>query len=161
LLTLSLLVASCGALASPADEARKCAALDSDAERLACYDRVFRQAPAAAKETAAATPAKAAKNPTDDFGYSDEQRAAQAQTDKEAKSEPPRELRAHVTKLSQKQHGEYVITLDNGQVWYQVTTDWRLVLTVGDEVVIRRGVSNSYQLRRADDVVFTKVRRQS
>ena len=96
----------------------------------------------------------------DDFGYSEEQRKAK-ETPAAAKAPLPKEMRARVKHIAQKVHGEYVITLDNDQVWYQVGTDWKLSLSVGDEVVIRRGLSNSYQLRRADGVTFTVVRRQS
>src|SRR5262245_28248988 len=165
------LLAAAHALGATPDAARACAAIESDAERLACYDKVFRApvtpdpqasaarpaatTPAATSAPAAETAAPPAKTPVagkaaDDFGYSEAQRTEQARASAPDPQEALKELHARIVELKQQPRGEYVMTLDNGQVWSQKSTDWKVVLAVGDEIVIRRGVSNSYRMRRAD-----------
>jgi hypothetical protein len=43
-------------------------------------------------------------------------------------------------------NGEFVVTLDNGQVWEQMEMDTLAQVRDGDKIVIRRGVLGSFLL---------------
>jgi hypothetical protein len=51
-----------------------------------------------------------------------------------------------VTKLAAKPHGELIVTLDNGQVWYEIQANTALRVKVGDQVTIKAGALGSYSL---------------
>lgn len=210
--TLSLFVVLCSASAaaqSPADIER-CAGIDADAERLACYDKLFAHrkpaspapqkpatvAPAAAagaaaaagtatkSETAAvagatksepaaaaataATAATAAKSApasstatanktADDFGL--DGRTPKGAKEEEKQPEGPSEMTARVATVAAQAGGQYVLTLDNGQVWEQQHVDWHLAFKVGDEVIIKRGTFKSYRLQLKGNNRYTAVTR--
>jgi hypothetical protein len=109
------------------DEVRACAAKHRESERLECYDALARAveagtpAPATAPQNADAASAPA------DFGFSP-QRAAPA--------EPPpaaQEIVSTVSALREIRPGRLEITLANGQVWRQTSSD-RYLLAIGHEV---------------------------
>lgn len=150
-------------LAAPAavgetGDLRRCAELESDAKRLACYDAVLREEavdrpseqqppipepsePAAAKATAPAPAPRVEPAP-----------AAEARFGLEAPSEPAqpakdvKELAASITEIKVRRNGERIFTLDNGQVWAEKSPSPSLHLEVGDRVTIRSGLFGSHRL---------------
>jgi hypothetical protein len=85
---------------------------------------------------AAATAAAAhARTPEQEFGMP-------------AKEEKPamRELEAVVTEVKTRPHGELVVTLDNGQVWTEITTSTGVRVKVGDRVKISSGSLGSFRI---------------
>jgi hypothetical protein len=56
------------------------------------------------------------------------------------------ELRATVTKVAAKPHGELVLSLDNGQVWYEIQANSGIRVKTGDQVTIRSGALGSYSV---------------
>jgi hypothetical protein len=53
---------------------------------------------------------------------------------------------ATITEMHFRGAGEFVITLDNGQVWTQYTVEGKPRIAVGDRVTIRPGWLGSYIL---------------
>ena len=157
---LLLLAASAGAAEDDATRAfLRCMALQNDAERLACYDRLAHEvvelglpgsraagaaagSPAAAAGTAASAEAPASSQapaaqsaPEDQFGM------PQAPQQEEISS-----ITAGVVGGFAGWSGETVFELDNGQVWEQIGTN-RFDYSGRDrKVVIRRGLFGSFQL---------------
>jgi hypothetical protein len=170
LIMLASLASVAAAQTPPADVAR-CTAIDSDAERLACYDQLFvrsanqppkeakaadqpqQEAKAAAPAAAAQASAASASANLDDFGLDGRKTAGQADP------KPLEEIQARIAKLETQPRGEAVLTLDNGQVWQQQEYDWHLAFKVGDEVIIKRGALRSYRLQQKGNNRVTPVTR--
>lgn len=115
-----------------------------DARRLACFDReIARAAPSAEQR----------------FGYRGE--VARESLDREKAAAPALErLQAKVQSISTTASGDWVATLDNGQVWIQVPTGTRFSLRVGDEVTITPGALGSFLLSKASGGSSVRVRRR-
>ncbi|HLT89672.1 MAG TPA: hypothetical protein VKZ85_01915 [Woeseiaceae bacterium] len=160
---IALLVLLAGA-ASPAlaeevpDAFRRCAGLEDDAERLACYDRAVgreiagrtAQAPEAtdgvpesARAPAAAEPAAAVAG----FGLPTERK------------EGIREISATVERITVRANGERIFTLDNGQVWVEDSPTRSVRVKEGDTVRIRAGLFNSFRLSVGESRRSTAVDR--
>lgn len=156
-----------------ADEPRRCAALDDDRARLACYDSIFGRpaapapvdapagaAPAAAGAvagTVAAAPAAAtATNPEADFGLTEA--AKRAREPEESRERFPESISGTVAKVARQPAGELVLTLENGQVWTQVQVDARARVAVGDTVTIKKAALGSHLLV-TENRYATRVRR--
>jgi len=175
---LFVLLASAAAVAQSPSDVAQCAAIAADAERLACYDHLFAHrteqsqsrptptAPATAPATAAssaAAGAAAASKPAanvpvastahDDFGL--DGRPPPGQKEKKG----PDEMQARIAEVVTEARGEYLLTLDNGQVWQQKEADWHLAFNVGDEVIIKRGTLKSYRLQLKGNNRATPVTR--
>lgn len=139
-----------------------CASEQDDARRLACFDAAVAQvraqpappvassapAPAPAPAaTAAATAAAAATVPLskeERFGLRGDLKEEKAK--KAPELTELQELRATVTKVAAKPHGELVLTLDNGQVWYEIQANSGIRVKTGDQVTIRSGALGSYSV---------------
>jgi hypothetical protein len=123
-----------------------CGAEKDDAKRLACFDAAVSQAraqPAAPAEAAAVTAAPALTK-EEKFGLRGdlkEEKAKKAPELVELQS-----MTGKVTKLAAKPHGELIVTLDNGQVWYEIQANTGLRVKVGDQVTIKAGALGSYSL---------------
>lgn len=155
-----------------------CAIEKKDKVRLECFDREVARvvqgaagvapAPSSPAQAAPAAPAVAATQPAapapapaataaDEFGMSGE--LARKRREVTHKDRPPvTELRAAVTKVSQKPYGEYVIELDNGQVWEQPEKKSSFSIKTGDTVRITPGAMGSFFLM-VEAGSSTKVRR--
>lgn len=130
-----------------------CAGEQDDARRLACFDAAVVQArtqPVPAVESAAPTPAGATAaavvplSKEERFGLRGDlkqEKAKQAPELAELK-----ELRATVTKVAVKPHGELILTLDNGQVWYEIQANSGIRVKSGDQVTIRSGALGSFSV---------------
>src|SRR5512140_174518 len=110
------------------DALRACAALQVDTERLACYDREVPRllsAPTTKAPTSAAAvdAATAAPGPTPEqkFGLPMEKLNEKYPAPKE--SAPMRDMTAHVLHSTRLPSGNFLIELDNDQVWWQIDTD--------------------------------------
>jgi biotin carboxyl carrier protein len=134
------------------DKLRACANETDDAARLACFDKATKPAkppaPVAAEATptpaaepvaaeAAPTPAPAptpAVDPVADFGN-------------DAKKEDEiTEISATVVEVRKRTRGQYVVTLDNGQVWTEKDAEPYLRIKVGDTIRIKRVAMGGYRL---------------
>jgi hypothetical protein len=136
----TVLCTACTASAAPAPDPLAaliaCRELLQDTARLACFDRELKVlvnaalAPKLAPEQAFGLPpmAVAAK-----------ESAAAGRTELA-------EFRARLVGLGRPLDGRVVLTLDNGQVWRQVTQGEELLLKTGDIVTLSRGALHSYWL---------------
>lgn len=143
------------------DDPHKCVTVADDAARLACYDRAFGRTPAAkAAPSAQATAPVGSTAPTatgsaSEFGLSEAQRQAK---DPARAASSPESISAKAISVRWRKYGEFVVTLDNGQVWEQLEPMPSAVVKVGDSVTIKKGWLGSYMLVTAGRV-GTKVRR--
>jgi hypothetical protein len=119
LVLLAIGVPTASAAESLADEIRGCAALQSESERLACYDR-------AAAALASGEISQAER--------------------KTRRPDAPASITATVTALRESATDGLLIRLDNGETWRTIPEDARLLLKVGDTVTISRGVLGSFRL---------------
>jgi hypothetical protein len=95
-----------------------CAVIETDADRLACYDRIF------------GTPAEPKPLPDPPAARPDE---------------VVEKFTAVVAKIEWR-NGVFVATLDNGQVWIQSERDSRVQIAAQDTVTIRRASLGSHLL---------------
>ena len=150
-----LLTASSTATADEpfADAVLDCRPLESAEQRLQCYDDIVDgYAPSGA--VAAGTMATAAaasvegEDPEDAFGLPPEQ----------DDSEELRQIEATIVKITPISAGWVSIVLDNGHQWRQ-TNNSTIPLSVGDEVLILRGIMGSHTLTKEGNSRSMKVKR--
>jgi hypothetical protein len=150
-----------------------CAIERKDSTRLACFDREVARlvqqsagvaptpstpvAPAPLPPPVAAAPPVSASANSEEFGLSGDM-ARKRREEREKDAPAPAELRAAVTKVSTKPYGEYVLELDNGQVWEQPEKKNSFSIKQGEGVRITRGALGSFFLT-TDAGATTKVRR--
>ena len=162
------------ALAGSGSDGASCVAVNNDAARLACYDRAYGRnadgktaatatsgaAAAAAPATAArAAPAPAApKDPVAEFGLTEAAKQAKDPAKAAAAATAPTSVTAKVISVRFRKYGEFVVTLDNGQVWEQNEPMPSAIVRVGDAVTVKKAVLGSYTLVTAARVA-TKVHR--
>lgn len=165
---------------SAADEARSCVTIADGAARLACYDRAFGR-PAAGPTTAASarstavpaaapptTPAAvtavapavpvAPKNPVAEFGLTEAGKQAKDPVKAAEAAAAPESVSGKVISVQWRKYGEFVVTLDNGQVWAQNEPMPSAIVRVGDTVTVKKAWLGSYMLVTAGRV-GTKVHR--
>lgn len=155
-----------------AGDPRSCVAIADDAARLACYDRAMghtaapKPAPVAPTATAApaATSAAAApaapvkKDPVGEFGLSEQAKQAKDPAKAAEAAAAPDSITGRVMSVRWRKYGEFVVTLDNAQVWAQTEPMPSAVVRVGDTVTIKKALFGSYTLVTAGRI-GTKVRR--
>jgi len=127
-----------------ADTGKECSDIIDNLQRLTCYDNIFR-----AKDL---SPAQQRSEDEQRFGA--ERIVVEP---KKAEKITVSEISGTVVELSKKARGEYVFTLDNGQIWQQ-TEAQRKKFRTGIAVKIRKGSFGSYLLD-AGKTGRTKVRR--
>ena len=135
------------AWSAPTDE---CRAITDDARRLACYDQLFPRPPIPAQPTTTRPGAGPQPQPPPDpeFGLNEAQRRAAEGHPEQAKTGET--ISATVTDLRSTAAGDFIVTLDNGQVWRQIELDSWSPPKKGDRVTIRRGLLGSFLLITAD-----------
>jgi hypothetical protein len=140
----------------------ECLQEQSDAGRLACYDRVAigesedgQRVPDGATSAEQPAPAivagpagqdsdvaaREAVDQVDNFGMND--RIAE---EKSEASPPLDEITATIVAIETRRYGERILTLDNGQVWEEEQPQTRVRLEVGDLVRIKAGALGSFKL---------------
>jgi hypothetical protein len=115
-------------------ELRSCVGIERNTERLACYDRGI----AALRGTAGASA------PTVESSFGLLASTPRPETARGETSDELRSVRGKVAALKSS-GGDEIITLDNGQVWRQISGGV-LLLKVGDEVTINRAAMGSFQI---------------
>lgn len=137
----SLLLAATSA--DPLADLRACAVQADDAKRLACYDAIARPQ----TESPAVAAGVVAPSAQDRFGYrGNVAREELARQEEKLQAESLEQLVARVTAVSVRPQGEFVITLDNGQVWSQKRPEANVKPRVDDEVTIKPGMLGSFLL---------------
>jgi biotin carboxyl carrier protein len=125
----------------------RCAELESDAARLACFDAVIKErrtaAPSAGSTNAPAEPAAAEAAPP--------AVASQPATSPRAEAAPTEESRkeysAVVMDMRTRPHGQIVVTLDNGETWSEQYASRTFLVEVGDTVTMKKSrFSSAYRL---------------
>ena len=116
-------------------ELRNCVGIERNTERLACFDRGIAALMGAAGVTA----------PSAETSFGLVANTRRAEPARGEASEELRTVRAKVAAL-QNSNGDEVITLDNGQVWRQLSGGL-LLLKVGDEIEISRAALGSFQMK--------------
>lgn len=140
---LPLLVAACAAIAMlPAagiadatlpEQAADCGRMAADADRLACYDALFRR-----QEAAAAAPVAQEQA----FGLSEAERQ---QRERAAGAPPtPDQLTSTVVRVTVRKPHPELLELENGQSWRLLETSRSRIFRVNDRIVIRQGALGSY-----------------
>lgn len=149
------------------ERVRACATQVDDARRLACYDSALSVGIDAARSKATSpvvpqnepTVSPRPTRPLDErsaverFGYRGD--IAREEQASEVELEM---LQARIAAIEWLPRGQFVITLDNGQVWRQKTTQSIGSLEPGDQVTIRAGSLGSFRLSGSSNR-STQVRR--
>ncbi|CAM4268802.1 hypothetical protein [Pseudoalteromonas ostreae] len=143
-----------------------CTFVENDFNRLLCYDNTMAgkslSKPATTKTltppTNSAAPNVGAptavaneqivKTKNDDFGLEH----------KEVAKENDNEISAVVSNVKEAPYGELIINLDNGQQWRQIGSD-NLRINQNDTVIIKRGMFNSFLLKKAGQNHSIRVKR--
>ena len=151
LLVASITLSSPGARAADTESARRCAEIQNDADRLACYDRLFMlRGPATHAESSATDQATGRASPTvgddahRDFGLSEAQ--------KPSTSIAADSITVTIQSIDRRPTGEQVFRTTDGQVWLELEPSSRVRVTPGETVTIRKAALGSYTL-----VTYTKV----
>lgn len=125
-----------------------CSAIKNDFKRLLCYDEVVKGSGVVpASVVAAAAPAQAT-NANNNFGV-EHKRISENGAD---------EITATVSSVKKAPHGELIVRLDNNQQWRQIGAD-AFRLASGNKVVIKRGMFNSFLMKKLDGNKTIRVKR--
>lgn len=163
----------------------KCASLGDDRARLACYDALAPHV----KNALATPPNSLGRNPTteeqqswfgfdisglfgggsieptkpEDFGRERTTEAQAARAEAEAKAEVVDSITAGVTDVAFTPFGQFILILDNGQIWRQLKGDADRAHFRSNprdnRVTISRGLIGSYNLKINDSEHVYKVTR--
>lgn len=143
-LGLAAMAHSAPVAAGPPTDPKACAAIDADAQRLACYDAWFRktalaeQATAARAEPAAAAPAaEAASQAEARFGLIERAEPVQV-----------KELTSRVVEVGRRAADRVVLTLENGQRWQTNEAADARYFRPGDLVTIEPAALGSFRARK-------------
>lgn len=113
---------------------------------------------AARASPAPVAPAAAPKDPVAEFGLSEASKQARDPAKAAEAAAAPTSVTGKVISVRFRKYGEFVVTLDNGQVWEQNEPMSTAVVRVGDTVTVKKAVLGSYTLVTAARVA-TKVHR--
>jgi hypothetical protein len=154
----ALCLASFSAVAAPQplDGLLACRDVEAATSRLACFDREAAKlqtqsagsgsAPViVTAPPATAAPALPPLNAQQQFGLSEGTLAAREMA-VGARPTPAAKITASLARISGSADGRLVFTLDNDQVWKQVTGGTELLAKQGDAVTVSRGWLSSYNL---------------
>ena len=146
------------------DQLTTCAAIVKNKDRLACFDDVVASAKLNVKVSgneltrrngsSAQPPIKKAVSTNalvSSFGlahlYSEKERAFD-------------ELTSTVSSAKRNKRGKWILTLENGQVWFEKGGDKLAKFVEGDSVVIKRGIMNSFRLKKIGTKRVIRVARK-
>jgi hypothetical protein len=157
LFVASIALPSPGARAADTESARRCAEIENDVDRLACYDRLFVPPGSAtyAQSSSTAPATDGARSPVGDdahreFGLSEAQ--------KPAKSTAADSITVTIQSIDRRPTGEQVFRTTEGQVWVELEPSSRVRVEPGATVTIRKAALGSYTLVTSTKV-GAKVRR--
>ncbi|TKB46285.1 hypothetical protein [Thalassotalea mangrovi] len=142
-----------------------CSEISDDSKRLACFDAYLKQ-----KSQQPSVPAKSTEPEVDNVANDAvvpvspqptrqqvEQQFGLEHKKTEAEQEVS-EISSTLAKVQERAHNAWSFTLDNGQQWQTVeSTSTRF--KKGQEVIIKRGMFNSFSLKKADSNRTVKVKR--
>jgi hypothetical protein len=97
-------------------------------------------------------------DPVAEFGLTEAAKQAKDPAKAAEAAKAPTSVTAKVISVRFRKYGEFVVTLDNGQVWEQNDPMSSAVVRVGDTVTVKKAVLGSYTLVTAARVA-TKVHR--
>jgi hypothetical protein len=170
-----LLFASFSHGQSISDALKTCGKTQNSLKRLVCYDRIVNDmdkysgvndlmnipAPLTQSSKGAVAPAKSPSsdntqpvgkdanvNPSDGFGLEH----------KQLYQETEDKIYANVSSVKKGPRGKHTFTLENGQVWQQITAE-NFKIKENQEVFIERGVLNSYMMGSDSFNKKTRVKR--
>lgn len=150
-----------------------CTYVENDANRLLCYDNTMAGKSLSRKDVSAAAisaptnkpaPTKSAVAATGAASVAVTQSQTQAKNEdfglehKDVAKENDDEINAVVKSVNEAPYGELIITLENGQQWRQIGSD-SMRISNNDEIVISRGMFNSFLLRKAGQNRSIRVKR--
>lgn len=189
-LFICLLVAAAPLRAADLDAAlARCGAVEDDAQRLACYDRLAKgadsdaSAAAPALETATIAPppeeAKPRRQPRaveeaeeesersvwrrwfkrDRKSAAEEAVAEDASRNRAAADGQGEAIAGEIVRLRKLTHGNFQITLDNGQVWRENEYEPNTTYAVGDQVTVEVDFMGTRVLRNKRTRQSARVRR--
>lgn len=144
---------------------RECAAIDEEADRLGCYDRLMGRGVQSGSEDAAESartkpgPSDSVSDATESTGIlasasgaamhkngSGSDTVAGNSDEEKARAEPPDEFVAIVTAVSERALGRHVVSLNNGQVWQEEFASNYFAVDVGDTVTVRKRFFGGHRL---------------
>jgi hypothetical protein len=132
--------ASLAAAQTLPDTLQKCSEEKTDSVRLACYDREIEALKKAGED--------ARPSPEARFGVAGE--LLRKQQERERENAPELEqLESNVAKVTTRARGEYVVQLENGQVWEQTEMKSSVIVRKGDKVKIVPGSLGSFWLENS------------
>ncbi len=167
----------------------RCAAIEDDAARLACFDRLAKpeprivtetitpESPSASADSRAQPPSQAdrgeqasapsAEEPLADRGLRRFiPRLLRRDRDKKDQGEAPEPEKTErvtvvgeITQVTELARGNFQVTLDNGQVWRENEYEVHTTYAVGDRVSISPGFLRSHDLRNERTRQSAKARR--
>ncbi|MDN3652393.1 hypothetical protein QWY77_06405 [Thalassotalea ponticola] len=175
LLTVALLTCS-SAFAFDSQRWLDCSNINNNDDRLACYDRVANSlkseptsapsatdpvpeavAPAPTVTTATAATA-AATNAASDTAQGSVQAGFGLEHKMTEQEQAVDALTMTISKAKQSLHGEWTLWFENGQQW-RTLSNKRIKFKAGQEVVISRGIFNSFTISAVDSNRTTKIKR--
>ena len=112
----------------------------------------------AAGATAVAASSPSAKKPEAEFGLTETAKLKKDPVKAAEAAAEPASISGRVISVQWRKYGEFVVTLDNGQVWEQNAPEPSAIVKVGDPVTIKKGWLGSFMLVTAGRV-GTKVHR--
>lgn len=119
-----------------------CAGVVDPNDRLACYDRAF---PPVANAGAPVLDLEARrKQVVEEFGFNKRQLLDRAPEPLRAIN--PDHIEGVVKAVAERDHGERLVTLENGQAWLLVEGTARGRLNPGDKVTVREAALGTYML---------------
>ena len=124
-----------------------CSLVENDLKRLMCYDKVLAGKKISQpimkdekdKSDNALKVVEKSQNKANEFGLEKSKQVAAKKLD---------EIRSTVVKITKNPRGQRTFTLSNDQIWKQKGSD-SFTAKKGDEVVIRRGIFDSFRMKKA------------
>ena len=123
------------------DALLSCQTIETDADRLACFDK---------RATAISTLRAVARDATPGSGFGDEQLERVQEARRDARAEEPKSFDAEVEAITYDARGYAIFTLKNGQVWKQKNEAVGSArLREGEEMTVRisRRLFGGYRLK--------------
>ncbi|KJY86978.1 hypothetical protein CWB89_08780 [Pseudoalteromonas piscicida] len=141
-----------------------CTLIENDFKRLMCYDNVIANKPITEIHSSKAPVSKAPVS-KDKINTARNEKKAELKEDGfglehkvKAASEEIEEITAKLVKTTTQGRDKMVFTLDNGQVWRQVSSE-TFFANEGDTLIIERASFGSFLMKKAGSNRTTRVKR--